>query len=175
MRSESEIKNKYSQLLGRNLEKLFQKKLGKKPHNCAHNEVHSSLVNKDNRIQVEHTGLCMLNKDDPSSWEGKICETTADARFCPYFSPKHTKQEVYDEFMLKTSNNEVLQQEFRDLYILKWALGEEVETPKVSIIDRLKLWVRQYIRDNYFTKFRRTDENNEIDIISKSLFQEDVD
>ena len=175
MREESELRQKYNQLLGRNLEKAFQKKLARKPHNCSHNYVHSSLTNKNNRIEVEHTGLCMLNADDPSSWEGNICETAADARFCPYFTARHQKQDVYDEFMAKISDPDILQHEFRDLHILRWALGEEQASPKLSFIDKIKFWITNYTWVNdKAEKFEFTSQE-ELDVLSKKLFQSNDD
>lgn len=168
MKSESEVKQKLVQLLGRNLEKEFQKKLGRKPSNCVHNHVHSSLVNRENRIEVEHTGLCMLNCEDPSSWEGRICETAADARFCPYFTPKNDKQKVYEEFMSKVKDLDSLQHEHRDILMLKWVLDDPSLSIKLSLWDRIKLFFRK-------DKIEKMQEpaasgNKEVESISEKLF-----
>lgn len=171
MREESEIRQKYTQLLGRNLEKAFQKKLSRKPHNCQHNHVHSSLTNKNNRIEVEHTGLCMLHSEDPSSWEGRICETAADARFCPYFTARYQKQDVYDEFMAKISDPEVIQHEFRDLHILKWTLGDSPIAPKLSLLDRIKFWLTNYTWVNEKADKFELAPQEELDALTQKLFQ----
>jgi len=173
MRSEDEIKQKYKQLLGRNLEKTLQKKLGRKPHNCTHNHVQSTLVNKDNRIEVEHTGLCMLNGDNPSLWEGRICETSADARFCPYFTQKNSKQDVYNEFMEKIKDPEVLQHEYRDLYTLHWVLGEEIPESKLSLLDKIKFWINNHNIANLRFGTSKAETVEEIEDLSRKLFQAD--
>jgi len=173
MRDESEVKQKYHQLLGRNLEKAFQKKLGKKPHNCLHNHVHSYLNNKDNMIVVDHVGLCMLNSEDPSSWEGNICETVADARFCQYFSPRYNKQDIYVEFMEKISDPEVLQHEFRDMYMLRWVLGEEANLPKLSFLDKIKFWISNQEWANFRFGKSSLDNEENVEELTKKLFPED--
>ena len=170
MRKEEEIRQKYKQLLGRNLEKTLQKKLSRKPHNCVHNHVQSSLVNKDNRIEVEHTGLCMLNSDNPSTWEGRICETSADARFCPYFTQKHNKQKVYEEFMESIKDPEILQHEHRDLYILQWVIGEELT--ELSLLDKIKFWIKNYSFANNKFGSSTTSSGDDLDDLSKKLFPE---
>lgn len=172
MKSESEIRQKYTQLVGRNLEKVFQKRLGRKPHNCEHNYVQSSLVNKGNKIEVEHTGLCMFNSNDPSAWEGKICETAADARFCPYFNPRETKQQVYEDFMSKLSDSETLQREYRDLHILQWVLEEQSIAPKLSLLSRLKIWLFKYFNKAETFEDNEPISDREVDDLSKKLFSD---
>lgn len=172
MKSESEIRQKYTQLVGRNLEKVFQKRLGRKPHNCEHNYVQSSLTNKGNRIEVEHTGLCMFNSNDPASWEGKICETAADARFCPYFNPRETKQQVYEDFMGKLADPETLQREYRDLHILQWVLEEQNSPPRLSLWGKLKLWTARHFDKSEYTEELDTISTREVDDLSKKLFSD---
>jgi hypothetical protein len=175
MRSEDDIRQKYKQLLGRNLEKALQRKLGRKPHNCVHNHVQSTLVNKENKIEVEHTGLCMLNKENPALWEGRICETSADARFCPYFTQKHSKQVVYEEFMDRVRDPEVLQHEYRDLYTLHWVLGDEVPDSKLSLVDRIKFWLSNHNLANLRFGLVKAESPEEIDSLAKKLFHENED
>jgi len=173
MKSEDEVRQKYAQLLGRNLEKNFQKRLGRKPHNCVHNHVQSSLANINNKIEVQHTGLCMLNSDQPDAWEGRICETSADARFCPFFTAKETKQEVYDDFMSKVTDPEFIQHELRDLYILQWVLGEQEVPPKLSLIDRIKFWVKNYTEANRRVEDLDFQSSRQVEELSDKLFSEE--
>lgn len=140
MRSSSEVRHKYNQLVGRHLERIFQKNLSQKPSNCVYNHIQEDLVPNRNRLEIETTGFCMYNSEDPVKWEGKICETLADARGCPYFTPKRTKQDLYNEYMGVLMNPEVLQHEYRDLYILQWVMDNpRYSTP--SLLQRIKNWV----------------------------------
>lgn len=172
MRSEDDIRQKYKQLLGRNLEKALQKKLGRRPHNCVHNHVQSTLVNKENRIEVEHTGLCMLNSDNPSLWEGRICETAADARFCPYFNQKHKKQEVYQEFMDRVKDPDVLQHEYRDLYTLHWVLGDAIPESNLNLVDKIKFWISNYSLANLRFGSSKVENQQDIEELTSKLFPE---
>ena len=175
MRNEEEIRSKLNQLLGRNLEKSFQKKLGKKPHNCVHNHVQSSLVNKNNKIEVEHTGICMLNSENPDAWEGRICETVADARFCPYFTARYDKQKVYEEFMSKVSDVDSLQHEFRDLFILQWVLGEVDYKLEFTLLQKVKFWfLGLWLKIAEWVKLRRSSKDEVTDLTEK-LFSDSAE
>jgi len=157
MKSEIEIKHKYDQLVGRHLEKLFQKHLSSKPWNCTHNYMQSGTTVVDGKVKVETTGLCMYNSNDPRKWEGKICETVADSYKCPYFNPVKEKQQIYDEYMKVLNDPDLLQHEYRDLYILQWVLGPE--TIKIGIIQKIK---------NFFIKSKSYKDTKNIQLSGKN-------
>lgn len=141
MRTTQEIESRIRFLLVEELNRRVAEVSKRLPHLCTHNYRHSLDVRKNvesvsnegyNRITrsgslpvVQTIGLCMLGADDPTAWNGTICEDPIDAQRCPYFVPKVDKKKLWSEFSVQVSDPKWLLENMPEIYGLLWSLGAE--------------------------------------------------
>ena len=132
MRSERDIKRKIKDLRYRSLQKIFKKKLSKRPENCKYNF-------RQRLKEGETIGLCMpvevlknANIQD-EEWQGTICDSSEDAENCPRFELAQTKKELMQEFDAELNDFEIRNEKHKAIHVLLWVLEE----PKLGIVKRI--------------------------------------
>jgi hypothetical protein len=68
----------------------------------------------------------MLGAEDPTQWNGTICEDPIDAQRCPYYTdPTSTREVVEGSFHLQLQDLRWVEANLPEVYGLLWALGSE--------------------------------------------------
>lgn len=119
MRSENDVRDKLARAMSRHLQRLVRKRLRRRPCNCQFNREHTFQRNGS----TEQVRLCMLGIDKPD-WDVDVCEKTEQARNCPAYLPLHSRESVEQDFNSYMGDDKYLQENYRDIYTLKWVLGD---------------------------------------------------
>lgn len=139
MRSEEEVQDRIRYLLTQELDRRVADAQARLPHKCRHNYRHPLDVRRNvmgepndqyNRItdarHLPMLGLCMLGAEDPTEWQGNICEDPIDAQRCPFFNPIDTKESLSLEFQQQIKDLDWLTANMPEVAGLLWALGSTV-------------------------------------------------
>lgn len=133
MKDTSEIKEKIRQLKFEHLQRRIEKERTPAPENCVHNYKHET---EDGSVR-----LCMLGTDNPNEWGGRVCDSKQTAQECPFFEPRKSKEEVIEEFNEDIMDPEIVNNEYRDISALRWALeGDYNEDARWWEKLKMKLW-----------------------------------
>lgn len=151
MKSQQEVLDRVRFLLSRELDRRVQIASQRLPHRCVHNYRHPVDVRKQvdgednpnyNRIALPvvqaSLGLCTLGMDNPSEWNGNICEDPIDAQRCPYFTSTQSKLDIWDEFRTQVNDPVWLEASLPEVYGLLWTL----EAPGAGIPWWKRLWFK---------------------------------
>lgn len=141
MRVESEIQDRIRHLLNEELDKRVREAGARQPHCCVHNhrqplderkqlegyanELYNRITDERHLPVLRTIGLCMLGAENPEQWNGTICDEPADAQRCPYFTPKMTKEVVWEGFHEQIRDLDWVRGNLPEVYGLLWALGSE--------------------------------------------------
>jgi hypothetical protein len=150
MRSETEVQDRIRYLLTVELDRRVQDAGARLPHKCHHNHRQALDVRKEidgepnvqyNRIRptpelnelgdplpvrkLPVIGLCMLGVEDPTQWNGTVCEDPIDAMRCPYYNPIETKETVQQGFSQQLNDLDWVATNMPEVSGLLWALGSE--------------------------------------------------
>ena len=139
IRSELEVQDRIRHLLTVELDRCVAKATARLPHQCIHNhrqpldvrKVVEGEANPDyNRVErpghLPVIGLCMLGAEDPTQWNGTICEDPIDAQRCPYYTdPTSTHEVVEATFHAQLQDLRWVEANLPEVYGLLWALGSE--------------------------------------------------
>lgn len=151
MRTEIEVQDRIRYLLTREIDRRMTEATERLPHRCKHNYRHALDVRKEvagepnaqyNRVNgnaLPVIGLCMLGAESPEAWPGAICEDPIDAKRCPFFSPRVTKETVQAEFYEQLRDLDWVSRAMPEVYGLLWALGS-------SSLPKLPWWKRLVYR-----------------------------
>lgn len=127
MKTEGQVKHKLAQVKYRHLKREIRGGLSKKSGNCHFN----GRVDLPGR---EGIGICLYRAGDPSQWLGGTCDETVDDRAaqCPYFSGKHTKEQIKDDFntFMESSDRAHIAERYPDMAALLWVL--DLENPELG-------------------------------------------
>jgi hypothetical protein len=145
MRTSEEIEGRIRLVLREELERRVSAATKKLPRTCVHNHRHPldtrRVVDGEpnenyNRITSGHAlpvvqtiGLCMYGSENPEQWGGTICEDPIDAQRCPFFTPKHGREEVIQEFKEQLGSNEWVKKNLPEVESLRWVLADEAPLP----------------------------------------------
>ena len=127
MRNESEVRKRYKSRKYQLRQSFLKEKLSKEPCNCVHNYAQPLDRLEPLRGAEGELRLCMLGAEDMHNWAGNICNTVQNARTCPFYTATHTRQTAMDEFTQLLADAEWLQERDPELYVLEWALGDDVQ------------------------------------------------
>jgi len=146
VRDEEEIRIRVQTLVQDELTRRTEAALERIPCHCVHNYRHpldarkrsnGDLNPQYNRIVterglpvVQEIGLCMLNAETPSEWEGTICDEPIDAKRCPVFSPIMSQQDVLQGLKAQTLDPQWVKDNVPEAHSLLWVL-EEIHLPRV--------------------------------------------
>lgn len=72
-------------------------------------------------------GLCMYGAENPTEWPGTICEDSADAAGCPWFTPRQTRDEIVAEFQQHIKDPLWLDENLPKVHTLRWVLDDNQE------------------------------------------------
>jgi len=139
MRSDTEIQDRIRYLLTVELDRRVVGAKSRLPHQCVHNhrqplDVRKEIegeTNPDYNQVARHRrlpviGLCMLGAEDPTQWNGTICEDPIDAQRCPYYSdPNSTREAIEKAFQDQIQDLRWVELNLPEAYGLLWALGSE--------------------------------------------------
>jgi len=124
MKSERDIKRKIKDLRYRSLQKIYKKRLSKRPENCKYNF-------RQRLKEGETIGLCMpvevlKNANiQEEEWQGTICDALEDALKCPRFELAQTKSELTQELDAELKDPEVRNEKHKAIHVLLWVLEEK--------------------------------------------------
>ena len=151
MRTEADVQDRIRYLLTEEINRRVAEARTRLPHLCRHNHRHPLDVRKEiagepngqyNRLgrkSLPVIGLCMLGAESPDTWPGTICEDPIDAKRCPVFSPRATKDSVQAEFYTQLRDLDWVSRDLPEVYGLLWALGSPA-------MPQLPWWKRLLLR-----------------------------
>ena len=122
MKVEAAVRHKLRQVLFRHLKRSLATSLQKLPHTCIHNGRPRALT---------LPRLCLLGAGHAGTWAGVTCDADTpggveQAKACPYWEPRRTKDEIKAAFkMLVSQNPAAVAAEFPDAAALMWVLDNE--------------------------------------------------
>lgn len=93
-------------------------------------------------VLQEHDSVhfCTYGSEDPSTWNGLICDDDSISRSCKVFRPKVTSKEAREEFIRLLSDDAFVLEHYRDIATLQWVLENRIHEENLSILDRIALW-----------------------------------
>jgi hypothetical protein len=140
MKPSAEIESRIRFLLCEELTRRVNEAQTRLPHLCVHNhrqpldtrktvedlpnDTYNRTTDRDGLPVVQTIGLCMLGAEDPSTWQGNICEDPIDAQRCPYFTPSATKESIYAAFKSNVEDLEWVQHHMPEMHALLWVLDK---------------------------------------------------
>lgn len=123
MRSVKEIIKKRKKLRNRLLRALIKQSQQKKTENC-----------KFWITDLPEPCKCVYPKINDVKGETRDCP---NAKECPDFQAKWGTKDVHEKYLRLKDDDAYLARNFRDLFILNWVLGQEVEEKKPSFFKRV--------------------------------------
>lgn len=136
MKSETEIRERLSGLLMRELHRRITEAGRRLPHRCKFNhrqpldgrrtvdgEPNPNFNRVTNGKALPVIGLCGYGLEDVTTWSGNICEDPIDAQRCPLFVPRQTKEAIRQEFEQQLATG-WLEENMPEVASLCWALGQ---------------------------------------------------
>ena len=151
MRTEVEVQDRIRYLLTQEFNRRVETASERLPHLCRHNYRHALDVRKDiageanehyNRVSARKLpviGLCMYGAEDPQTWPGNVCEEPIDAKRCPVFAVRASKEALQEEFNQQLRDLDWVSKDMPEVYGLLWALGS-------ATMPRLPWWKRLLFR-----------------------------
>lgn len=154
MKTESEVRDRVTELLGEELVRRAQEAEERLPRRCTHNHqqpldtrkhvegdmnpyyngVSRGVDDEGNPLPVVQTiGLCMLNEPEKHL---TICEDPIDAKRCPFFTPAQGKEELYRTFVEQLQDPTWVRENLSEVHALLWVL-DAAQTPSISFWKRL--------------------------------------
>ena len=155
MKNNDEIQSRIHTLLLAELDRRVAEASQRLPNRCQNNhrqaldsrkEVAGEANDGYNRADRRHLpvvqtiGLCMLGADDPTEWQGDICDEPADAQRCPHFTPTRTKDDVLEEFRREVEDEGWLTANLPAVAALLWVVDEAA--PNYHLPWWKRLWFR---------------------------------
>lgn len=161
MKTSDEIRQRIRGLLVQELDRRVALAHERLPQLCKHNIRHTLDTRKEadgepnefyNRVTsarhlpvTQSLGLCGLNADNPEEWGGTICEDPIDAKRCPLFVPKRSKDALLTEFQEQLATQGWLEEHMPEVAALLWAL-DDTETTFVKVPWWKALWHQWVLR-----------------------------
>jgi hypothetical protein len=158
VKSEAEVRSRLATLLTEEVTARVESLAERLPHKCTHNYRHPldsrKQVNGEpnehyNRVSYERglpvlqtVGLCMLGSEQPEEWPGLVCDEPIDAKKCPYFTPKASREEVLKEVTTQVQDGAWVEKNLPEAHALMWAL-EDITLPKLPWWGRFLTWLRR--------------------------------
>jgi hypothetical protein len=155
MRDTTEIQNKIHTLLLGELDRRVAEATQRLPRRCQHNHRQVLDSRKDvageanegfNRLDrtrlplVRDIGLCLLGSEDPTEWNGDICDEPADAQRCPHFTPLQDKAAILAQFEADLESEGWLDENMPAVASLLWVL--DTTAPNYHLPWWKRLWYR---------------------------------
>jgi len=158
VKSEDAIRSRLRKLRGRYLRKYVSSSQERRHENCVHNQKMTPL-NRDPQVMTElemaprvsssiiviqpdfPVRLCVHGIDDPSSWNGDLCDSDDVARSCKNFTPRVTSDQAETEFKSLLEDDAYVLENYKDIAALQWVLDERVHMISPSLLERVLLWV----------------------------------
>lgn len=175
VKSEDDIARRLQNLVTRHQRLYIQERQDKLPHNCLHNYLHTPTTqlkaSKSTNtplaprkqvtlivIQPEMPiRLCTYGSNDPSTWNGDICDSEAQSRPCPYFTAKVSEANAAQEFREILEDDSETHTKYLDVATLQWALNTRAHksplclqppVPNACVDD-----IRPVVRSSFFRRF----------------------
>lgn len=117
MKKEAEVKKRLRDVKRKYLVQMLEDNLSQHHSNCVFNHKHEDK----NGV----TYLCMLGANNPEEWKGTICDGDDVSMECPFFEAKKTRADIKKEFDEIMQDPVRLFDQYRDVAILLWVLGED--------------------------------------------------
>jgi len=137
MRQETEIHRRYRRVRYELRAEMLREHLRKAPCNCQYN-----YKEPEEREGVLSAGagarFCMLGAQDIQNWPGNLCDTVENARACPFYKAKHTRDEVLERFEAFIQDESWLEENAPDLATLTWVLEASEPPWYMRILDWLR-------------------------------------
>jgi hypothetical protein len=129
MKSEGQIKHKLAQVRFRHLKRELRNGLSKRSENCQYNGV----VDLPGHPEV---GICLYKAEDPSQWNGGVCDSEMDDRpaKCPFFKSANTKDSLKESFdtFLDTADRARIAERYPDMAALLWVM--DLDKPDDALV-----------------------------------------
>jgi len=156
LRAITEMRNRAKSLVLNELNRRLSAAQAKLPHNCTHNHRHPLDLRKKVRLEPNPSynsiseanstvGLCMYGSENIQTWSGNICEEPSDAKGCPMYQSKHTKEAVIKAFTQDLEDSVWLKANMPELDVLLWVLEEPPTLP---------WWKKVLLRFGWFRRHR---------------------
>jgi hypothetical protein len=141
MRESAEIRRRHRALKYDLRKRLLIQHLKQAPCNCVYNYAEPVERSEplDGGASSGPVRLCMLGAEDRQNWPGNVCDTVENARSCPFYEPRHEREDVLARLAEGMSDPEWIAEQDPELATLHWVLGEpEPQQPwYVRLVDWL--------------------------------------
>ncbi len=148
MKTESVIRKRAERLRDRYLRRHVQKSQERRHQNCVHNreitpralpysrsdlrtelDLSPRVVTTLVVIQEERpVRVCTYGSEDPSTWNGDVCDSDSTSFPCKFFRPLQTPEAAAEQFMESLLDDKHVFDNYRDLAALQWVLGDRRPT-----------------------------------------------
>ncbi len=161
MKSESAIRGRLQRLVGRYRLRHIKESQRRLHLNCSYNIGHESkklpytvteaeteldlaprklstlVVIQDRDASIR---LCSYGIENPSAWNGFICDKDETAGSCGWFRPRVTADQASMSFDNLMSDDAKVAEEYSDVAALQWALNDRKAARRSSFWQRIKEW-----------------------------------
>jgi len=160
VRSRDEVQCRIRGILVEELDRRLGEAGRRLPHVCRYNYRHPLDVRRTVRLDVldddpapnphynkisdnagQVMGLCTYGSEDPTEWNGDICEEPIDAQRCPMFVPIRSKDDVLQEFRRQLADPEWVAAHMPGLSELVWVL--DTLPPNIPWWRRVLWWFQR--------------------------------
>lgn len=174
MKTELELRERLNILLKEELDHRLKEEAQTLPHVCKNNyrqtldnrklvggEV-NPLYNRVSRGEgeggvslpvLQTMGLCMLGAEDISQWGGTLCEDPIDAKQCPDFERRLSKEEVYAQFEADISNSKWFTENLVEFKVLLWALEKTVPDSVEGVAAPVEMVIDHEFKPTWLERF----------------------
>ena len=194
LRDGAEIQVRIREILTRELDKRVEASVELLPVRCRHN--HRQPLDTRKTVQGERNpghnrvtrdvpkqaypgvfhlavhqtiGLCMYGAEDPTQWQGTVCEDPIDAQRCvkgdrhpAIFEPLATREILSEEFHKQIQDHEWVQENLPEVFGLLWVLGTEQNSvpppepePVLTVTPESEPFTVTQVRNSLRRPFRR--------------------
>jgi len=144
MKTKTEIETRLLKLNNRYKHDFLTDKTSKYPENCKHNlyytpnRLNYSHSENDTKLSPRNTNslvifqedepirICTYGSVNPDKWNGNICDSDDISSDCPYFSCKHSQEELNIQWEETIKNDEIVLDSYPDIAALQWVLNTRV-------------------------------------------------
>lgn len=125
MKSNGAVRHKLKQVWFRHRSKEIQRRVKRRPCNCAFNRTMDLPSG-------ESVSICVAGLLDKVEWDIRVCDEDygglEQARECPVFEPEYTPDEIKEDFkeFIETADRAQVAMRYPDAAALLWVLDEPV-------------------------------------------------
>lgn len=162
MKTENAIRARLKKLRRRYLNKYVTASQERRHENCAYNvemmplDRHPHVMTEfelaprvSSSVVIIHPDLpvrlCIHGANDPTSWNGDLCDDDDVAKKCNRFKPRVSADEAKNEFNELLKDDDYVLKNHGDIAALQWVLNDRVHAMPLSLLEKITIAVTQIL------------------------------